>query len=117
MKELMIMPCNGGNYFGQDRVEYRESPQSKQAIDLLTRRLCFACARMQDHEVPLGSELDEWWYEHQLRDKALQDEAKQRANQELAQDRRERYLESVKERVLVQLTDDEKEALGIRRNQ
>jgi hypothetical protein len=108
------MPCNGGNYFGRDRVEYRESPESKRAIDLLTRRLCYACAAMEKAGVELSPELDEWWYEHKLEDEALQREAKLRAQREEAADRRETYLKDVKKRVLGQLTGDEKEALGIK---
>ncbi len=108
------MPCNGGNYFGGDRVEYRESPEAKMTIDLLTRRLCFACAQMEKKGVELSPELDEWWYEHKLKDEALQREAELRASREDEKGRRDRYLEATKERVLGQLTGDEKEALGIK---
>lgn len=112
-KRRIKMPCNGGNYFGRDRTVYRESPESRMTIDLLTRRLCFSCEQMEKNGVEISPELDEWWYEHKLRDKALQKEAELRANKETATDRRDRYLAATKERVIGQLTSDEKEALGI----
>jgi len=111
------MPCNGGNYFSS-----RDSHDScNQAVDdleklihVLTRRLCSACEiidSIDGAEVPI--ELDEWWYEHKLADQERMAEAKKRADQQTDELRRKKYLASVKDRVLTQMTDDEKEALGL----
>ena len=79
----------------------------------MTRRLCHACQLLSDNNVDLPKELDEWWYEHKLEDDERTAEAKRRAEEQEASDRRSEYLASVKDRVLNQLTDDEREALGI----
>ena len=105
------MPCNGGHYFG--RTEYVDNPNLVKKIDVLTRRLCFACQLLEDNGIDTGKELNEWHYEHKLEDEALKAEAKRRAEEKDAKIRRQEYLQSVKERVLGQLTDDERESLGI----
>lgn len=105
------MPCNGGNYFGGD-------PEDQRTIDGLTRKLCHALellALTRVQEVDMPAELDEWWYEHRLKDQARTEEAKRRAAAQDARVRRSTYLKSVKERMLIQLTDDEREALGLPR--
>ena len=107
------MPCNGGNYFGRDRVVEVESKEATLTIDILTRRLCHACELLSTTDVGVPAELDEWWYEHKLKDQALIEEAKRRAALEEAEDRRGSYLNSVRDRVLGQLTPDEREALGL----
>ena len=116
------MPCNGGNYFGRERVCYIENPDTDKAlveaiahIDLLTRRLCKVCSIIyESEELKLPTELDEWYYEHRLEDEARIEEAKQRKESQLAEERRKAYLESVRERILEQLSDDEKEALNLK---
>lgn len=107
------MPCSDGNYFG--RTEYIDNPQLKKEIDVLTRRLCHACKLLAENNVALPKELEEWWYEHRLEDEARTAESKRRAEQQTAKKRRAEYLASVKERVLGQLTEDEREALGLSR--
>ena len=108
------MPCNGGNYHGSHSVEYRDNPTQQRRIDSLTRKLCYACALLEKAKINMGSELDEWHYEHKLEDAARMAEAKRREEKETAEKRRKRYLNSVKERVLTQLDEDEKEALGLK---
>ena len=108
------MPCNGGNYYGGHSVEYRDNPAQKRRIDSLTRKLCYACDLLDKAKVKMGSELGEWHYEHKLEDAARMAEAKKREQKETAAKRRKRYLESVKTRVLGQLDEDEKEALGLK---
>ena len=103
------MPCNGGHYFDYSRPSM--DVEARKRIDYLTRMLCQACSLVEEGKLP--AELDEWWYEHRLQDEARTREAKRRAEREAAEDRRRRYLESVKKRVLGQLTDDEKEALDL----
>lgn len=105
------MPCNGGNYFG--RVEYRTPPEMRKKIDWLTRMLCHACGLLEDAEVDMGRELSEWHYEHKLADEERIKEAKARAVAESARRRRDKYLASIKARMLRQMTDDEREALGL----
>lgn len=107
------MPCNGGNYFGGTRVV--SDPADQKRIDELTRRLCHACTLLQEAKITLPDELDEWWYEHRLADEERKLEAKRRAEAEEAEVRRKRYLKSVKSRLLKQLSDDEKEALGLKK--
>jgi hypothetical protein len=63
--------------------------------------------------IELPKELDEWWYEHKLEDEARVAEAKRRAEAQSAVKRRAEYLESVRSRVLGQLTEDERESLGL----
>ena len=106
------MPCNGGNYF-RSHTEYVSDPDDRKKIDVLTRRLCHACQLLDDNGVEIPKELDEWWYEHKLEDQARIAEAKRRAESQLAKQRRDEYLASVKARVIGQLTDDEREALGL----
>lgn len=108
------MPCNGGNYFGHHSVEYRDNPDQQKKINMLTRWLCHACSLLEKNKINMGRELNEWHYEHKLEDAARIAEAKRREQIETAKKRRQKYLKSVKERVLVQLTDDEKEALGLK---
>lgn len=103
------MPCNGGQYFDRSRERYDDQKK----IDSLTRLLCHACGLLSASSVDMGQELDEWWYEHRLKDEELKAEAKRRAEAEAATVRREAYLESIRKRVMRQLTDDELEALGI----
>lgn len=105
------MPCNGGNYFGH--TEYVTDPELVKRVDVLTRRLCHACQLLEESGASLPKELDEWWYEHKLEDEARIAEAKKRATEQSAADRRAEYLESVRERVMNQLTDDEIDALGL----
>lgn len=105
------MPCNGGNYFGGERTVYKESPEARQLIDLLTRRICNLCGIMEKHGTPIPKEIDEWWYEHKLEDAARTAEAKRRKEAMSEAARRVEYLQSVKERVMKQLSEDEKEAL------
>jgi len=107
------MPCNGGNYFGRNDGHDLDLTILRQEIDVLTRRLCHACQLLEDAGVNIPSELDEFWNEHKLKDKELMEEAKRRAKAQESKDRRDEYLESVKDRVLGQLTDDEREALGL----
>ena len=106
------MPCNGGNYFGS-HTRVVSDPRDKKTIDVLTRRLCYACRLLKKEEVRLPPELDEWFFEHDLQDQQRIAEAKRRKEQEEEQLRRDKYLTSVKDRLLEQLTDDEKEALGL----
>ena len=107
------MPCNGGHYF-DSHVKYRDNPKHKKEIDVLTRRLCFACGLLEKSNIDMGKELNEWHYEHKLQDEKLMAEAKRRKEEESAESRRKKYLADVKKRVLTQMTDDEKEALGIK---
>lgn len=103
-----MSPCNGGGYHIAQSYNdglYRE-------VEVLTRRLCHACRILQKKGL-LDSELDEWFYEHDLKDQARAKEAKRRAEQEAAEVRRKRYLKSIRERLLTQLTADEREALGL----
>lgn len=106
------MPCNSGNYFGSHTI-YESDPEDRKKIDVLTRRLCHACQLLEDNSVEIPKELDEWWYEHKMEDQARIAEAKRRAEVQSAKQRRDEYLTSVKERVIGQLTDDEREALGL----
>lgn len=106
------MPCNGGNYFGSHS-KYKRSPEDKKKIDVLTRRLCHACQILEDNGVEIPKELDEWWYEHKMKDQERIAEAKSRSEEKSSKKRREEYLASVKKRVMGQLTDDEREALGL----
>ena len=103
------MPCNGGSYF---RTQYVEVESGK-VIDHLTRLLCHACGVIDEAGVDMGKELDEWWYEHRLADEERKAEAKRRAEAEEAAVRRANYLSDVRLRVMKQLTDDEREALGL----
>lgn len=107
------MPCNGGNYYGS-HTEYVDNPAQQKRIDSLTRKLCYACDLLEKAHIKMGSELNEWHYEHKLEDAARMAEAKRREEKETAKKRRKRYLASVKERVLGQLDEDEKEALGLK---
>jgi len=107
------MPCNGGNYFG-GQIRVVNDPKDRKTIDDLTRKLCHACQLLEDAGAPIPAELNEWWYEHKLEDQERIKEAKRRAAAQSAEQRRATYLASVKERMLTQMTDDEKEALGIK---
>lgn len=110
------MPCNGGNYFGRSREVglERSYTQELKRAEHLTRMLCQALDMLDGHVAALPPELDEWWYEHRLKDEARTKEAKRRAAAETAKERRSKYLESVRERVVGQLTEDEIEALGLK---
>lgn len=55
---------------------------------------------------------NEWWHEYKLENQERTKEAKRRAEEQDAKERRAEYLVSVKDRVIGQLTDDEREALG-----
>ena len=103
------MPCNGGSYF-----ESQERDHLVEKVEILTRRLCHACQILEENDIAIPSELDEWWYEHKLEDEERKDEAKRRAEAESSKKRRERYLESLRERLKNQLSRDELEALGFR---
>lgn len=106
------MPCNGENYFIKTRTAFVDNPKHKQLIDILTRRLCHACSLLEENSIEMPAELYEWHYEHKLEDQARIKEAKRRREEREAQERRDEYLQSVKERIMKQMTDDEKEALG-----
>jgi hypothetical protein len=100
------MPCNGG-------YPYHNDPELKSRLDLLTRLLCSACQLLEANGTQLPAELDVWWTEHQLADKQRALEDRRQAEEAKAKKDHAAYLRSVKARVLQQLTDEEREALGL----
>lgn len=105
------MPCNGGSYFCNH--DHSDS-EWRRRVDLLTARLCHACDLMEAAKVDMGCELNEWHYEHKLKDAERLVEAKRREDAETAKHRREQYLADVRKRLASQLSRDEQEALGMK---
>lgn len=105
------MPCRGpeDDWPGSGALLRDE----RQKVHELTRLLCHACRCMLSSHLVLTPELASWFREHDAADRQrIDDEEKRRKRAEAAQDRR-RYLASVRERVVGQLSPDEKEALGL----
>jgi len=76
------MPCNGGSPAERDREYEREFRRQKAAIDVLTRRLCHACQLLLDALQPLPAELDEWFFEYNIKDAARINQAKRQKESE-----------------------------------
>ena len=99
------------NRMDENEVYYlQQDLEGLKGINLkLAAKLCHACQLLEDSGVEKGAELEAWWDEHKKQD------AEQRRKEEIAALGRTRakYLESVRERLLGQLTADEKEAMGI----
>lgn len=111
------MPCT--NDCGDDRCSVRivNNPEHIKKIDLLTRLLCHACDVIEEIGGDLNDanqELKDWHEEHERQDAARIAEANRQLAKRKNKILRAKYLKSVRERTLKQLTDDEREALGLK---
>ena len=105
------MPCYDSR--SDHSVEYRDSPEQQRKINFLTRKLCHACSLLESNAIIMGTELGNWYENHQQEDAARERKAKKKLDQETARKNRAEYLASVKDRLVNQLSQDEKEALGL----
>lgn len=110
------MPCHDP----RDSADFQFAEDSKQIkaqqieIDLLTRRLCSACQLLEQHNINIPEELAMWWMPHKANDAQMRFEAQRMLEAQARKEQRERYLASVRDRLLGgQLTPDELAALGI----
>lgn len=101
------MPCSSDGY------DLAEKHELRLQVDHLTRLLCSACQYLEVAEVEMPAELDVWWEAHKLADKKREIEARQQLEQAMARKEHQQHLNSVRARLLTQLTEDEKEALGL----
>lgn len=83
-------------------------------IDALTAKLCFACRTFGLNGIDIPLELAEWYAQHKAEDDRRIANEKLRMQEQEAANRRKQYLESVRDRLLCQLSDEEKESLGIK---
>lgn len=107
------MPCRGpeDDIFSNDRLQSKVSEQKKE-IDRLTALLCRACRKIPTED--LGMELERWFQQHDADDRERAERARQEHILRLKAAQRKRYLADVRARLNEQLTDEEKEALGIK---
>lgn len=110
------MPCVGPSDDSCVRTEYVEVRKQSdvQMINKLTALLCDSCRSMVQANVPLSAELQAWYEIHKEEDDhRIRREERERAIAHQEQ-RRKEHLESVKRRLMNQLTDDEKESIGLK---
>lgn len=74
--------------------------------------LCHACGILESHDL-LTLELQEWWQKHKLVDECRRQRYAAEAAAAVQRQARQEYLQSVKDRLLKQLTDEEREALRV----
>jgi len=108
------MPCRDPDWNESDRRWAWDTDtvcELEAKLDKVTALLCNICRRVKDWTVlspkhlELSAEETEWYAEHEAADNArIVEEATQQ---------REIYLQSVRDRLMKQLTNDELEALGI----
>ena len=109
------MPCRGPDddmFFGGYRLQNKVQAQQKE-IDRLTALLCQACRKI--HPDKLGPELERWFHQHDAEDRERAERDRQEHILRVKEAERKRYLADVRERLNEQLTDEEKEALGIKK--
>lgn len=98
------MPCTDGGPSEAQLIQGR--------LDVVTRLLCDQC---RAHPPEGGTELAVWWAEHQRQDK-LRLEREETRRREVEESTR-RFLNrgAARAAALEKLTDEEKEALGVRK--
>ena len=80
----------------------------------MTALLCYAC-RIIDESLGLhktSQELQDWFDDHDLQDRRRLKIEADAAAEAIAAKEKERYLESIRERLRDQLSPEEKEAIG-----
>jgi len=110
------MPCSSGyDDHGSCRTEtvYRDNPQQQRRIDYLTRLLCYACDQIDHRHLEDNQELSKWYEDHLAKDAEMHAAAMRIAAITRAKDEHTAHLASIRTRLQGQLTDEEKEALGI----
>jgi len=109
------MPCRDPDWYGQS-VDNPVSVELKEKVNNLTQLLCRACSILDNKgfftKYPHG-ELEDWYREHQAADRARVEASRRAFERAQKEKRRKGYLESVRDRLMSELTDDEKEALGL----
>lgn len=94
------MPCQGGP-------SRQQLDDRRNEIDMLTRSLCYVCL---EHPEVMNQEMRAWYENHKLDDKKrLMCEEKMQEGQD-----HELLLANIRDRLDVQLSDLEKEALGMK---
>ena len=78
----------------------------------LVAKLCHACATLETNGL-LPVELQQWWTYHKTQDELRRQQDAKKAEAAMNRKARREYLESIRERLRTQLTDDEQEALGL----
>lgn len=107
------MPC--GYYSDRDLLDMaqRDMGKATDRINRLTALLCDACRLLEADDGLPSAELAQWWAEHKAEDDdRIRREAEYSAKKKKDEERRE-YLRSVRERLMSQLTPDERKALGV----
>jgi hypothetical protein len=114
------MPClderNSNEYFLSNANE--EIKVLHEKCNRLTVLLCNACRQLEEKNGNFGvlldgAELSKWWQQHKAKDRQMQEAEDRERAEKLKQQEETQYLQSVKTRLMSQLTDDEKRALGI----
>ncbi len=82
-------------------------------VSQLTAMLCYLCNRCEASGVAINEPVATWWNKHKELDRRRSEaEAKKAEKARLAQQHQE-YLNGLRERLLVQLTPEELESLGV----
>lgn len=117
------MPCRDErgepHYLFRDEVQKNRALHAK--VDRLTALLCHACNHLEQMGGEINAELHLWYEAHKRADKYRQEqealEAKRKAQHAAARDaakQEQARLKAIRERVVSQLTADERLALGIK---
>ena len=111
------MPCQDD--YPSHTVEYRDKPETKKRLDLVTRLLCALCKKLENTGYPNyiaaveKGELATWWKTHKKIDAAREArEVKQKAAK-AKKEQEERRKKETRKNALAKLTADERRALGI----
>ena len=103
------MPC----YDTRDDYSWEEGQRELQRVkDNLVPKLCHACSILEQNNL-IPDELQAWWTNHKKKDEERRIVDAFRAEQAAKRQDRQAHLEGVRERLKQQLTDEEKEAIGL----
>lgn len=101
------MPCSDGRD-DNPRAEVREL---KREVDYLTRLLCNLGRNYSIDEI----EFNQWYAEHERQDEIKENQEQEREKRQAAALERGKIIAAVRTRLRAQLTDEELEAVGLRR--
>jgi hypothetical protein len=106
---VQMMPCL------DERDSYRWEDGQRDLENLrrnIVPKLCMACTLLEENGL-LPTELAVWWNNHKVNDEMRRQQDSSDAKQANGRKSREEYLASIRDRLELQLTDEEKEAIGV----